>query len=753
MRILTTLLLTLLAILMVTAAVFLAVDGNLARLTGWYRFQPGSPLFSEENLKQLDDVCWMRIEGLHDRIECQKEADGTWWIVTPFRDRLSPAAVQAILTFTAKARVVDTLPLNKMVRGSMREFGVETTPNTITLKVPAGEHDLTTIARYTLGSASPWLADAGDGESLLPTTYLRTNFYGRDKRIHVVSGNILSLFRDGLEALRDPRPLLFSPEQLRRIEIQGSDGEKPLILQRVSAEAAWNIVSPGMTGADQDKVNGLAASLSRLTAQKVEDAEDVELSGKPIQHIRLHLEGKEQPIVLHLYPPYPAENGEQVLCHATVDDRPVVFTLQAEPRVKRKGSYSRLINAVCSLPVLPEKAMSRILTGERPVYVGELPLELEKLRSMRFSDIEARDVERVSLRSRFARWPLRLLLIPGDEESGVQDTWMFSAAGQRYQEAEPAVVQGLLRALGQVPVDGFVEDVPPGEDVGTAARKYGLHAPDYVLSVLPRPCAVRAVLFGQDMPLVRDRSPRTFFIKRYEDSRTEESYWVGIERGTRSIYRLSPRLTRHFSFSVENWKLRNIVHFPLSAVRRLTLGFQQAPLVLDYDYIGESWTGTLDGEDVTPRINPHRAENYVRHLQKLKAFQWLDRENSSALRALQHPVFSVRIDLEMTDYSDAETVVIDQPTDVNEVTLAETDGSSRKLAEKLLQEGSDTDAALRKLALAERKTHRMTLTIEIAPSELASDTPFFYGRVRETGDMFILPFEEAQGLAGSILDM
>lgn len=753
MRILTTILLTLLAILMVTAAVFLAVDGNLARLTGWYRFQPGSSLFSKENLEQLDDVCWMRIEGLHDRIECQKESDGTWWIVTPFRDRMSPAAVHAILAFTAQARVVDTLPLNKMVRGSMREFGVETTPTTITLKVPAGKKDMTTIARYTLGSSSPWLADAGDGESLLPTTYLRTNFYGRDKRIHVVSGNILSLFRDGLEALRDPHPLLFSPEQLRRVEVHEPGEAKPLIIQRVSAEAPWNIVSPGITGADQDKLNALAASLSRLTARKVEDADDVELSGQPCRSIFLHLEGKDAPLVLHLYPPFASENGEQILCHATVDNRPVVFTLPAEPRVKRRGSYSRLINAICSLPVLPEKAMSSILTGERTVYIGDLPLALEKLRSMQFSDIDAKDVERVSLRSRFARWPLRLLLIPGDTESGVEDTWMFSAAGQRYQEAEPAVVQGLLRALGNVPVDGFVEDVPPGEDVEPIARKYGLQSPDYVLSVLPKPCAVRAVLFGQDIPLVRDRAPRAFFIKRYEDAQTGEQYWVGMEKGSYSIYRLSTKFTRHLSFSVENWKLRNLVHFPLSAVRRLTLGFREAPLVLDYDYIGESWTGTLAGEDVTPRINPHRAENYVRHLQKLKAFQWLDRENASALRALQHPVFSVKIDLEMTDYSDAEAVVIEQPDDVQNFTLEDADGSRTKLAEKLLQEGDATDQALRKLALDERKTHRTTLTIEIAPSELASDTPFFYGRIRETGDMFILPFEEAQGLAGSILDM
>ncbi|MBQ1960736.1 MAG: hypothetical protein II349_04360, partial [Akkermansia sp.] len=409
MRILSTIILTLLAALCVTAAAFLAVDGNIARLTGWYHFKPGMPLFSEENTSQLKDVSWMRIETLHDRIECTRKKDGTWWITKPFHDRMKQEAAQSILGFTSTAKVVDTLPLNKVTRGSMREFGVETAPHKITLKVSAGDGDHSTIARYTLGSVSPWFADAEDGENLLPTTYLRTDFYGRDKRIHVVTGNILGLFSNGLEALRDSHPLLITPDQVRKLTISSplSEADKPLIVQRASAESPWNITSPNLTGAGQDRVNNLVADLASMEALRVDDAESITLPDKPAYIIELTLAQREKPIVLKLYAPFTPESGDQLLSYATVDDRPVVFTLQAEPKVRRKGSYAAIVNTICQLPVLPEKAMAKILSGAGTVYTSELPLSMEKLRTMQFTDIKANDIERIALRSRFAPWPLR----------------------------------------------------------------------------------------------------------------------------------------------------------------------------------------------------------------------------------------------------------------------------------------------------------------------------------------------------------
>ena len=744
MRVLPTVLLSLLAIGSVTLSAFLAIDGNLARITGWYRFEPGMQLFAKENADWLNEVCWMRIQDLHDEIVCTRDEQGTWWIVKPFRDRLAPSVVQSIFSFTANARLVDTLPLNNITRDNMREFGVETSPHRITLKKADGENSLTTVARYTLGSTSPWLADAGDGTTLYPTTYLRTNFYGRDKRIHVVSGNILSVFKDGLESLRDPYPVQIDQDLLRGITITTANEEKPLRLTRISAEAPWTIVTPVLTGADEDNVNKLISNLQNLKAIRVEDAIEVSMPQTPVCTILLEGDWGETAREIRFFETFTQAGDEQKYCLATVNDRPVIFTLQAEPRSTKSGNYSRLVNEICKLPVLPSKAMAQLRMSGKHVAVSELPTKLENLRSMKFADIDVKDISRFSLRSTRGTGAVRALLIPGDVESKVEDTWMFATATTRFEKAEPSAINNFLNGLSNIPVEDVVADAAPGADMSALLAEYGLNAPDYVLSVLPRPCMVRATLFGHDLPMVKDRAPRTFLLRRFVDPASGRKVWFGAEMGANSICKLSTKFTRMLSLRAEKWKNRNLLQFPISAVRRLTLGYQQAPLVLDYEYMGETWTGTLKDEDITPRINPHRAAYYLRSLQKLRVSQWLDMEDEDAIAALQNPAFSVRLELELTDYSEAESTVIEQEV--------ETTPEMGTPGELLNDQGRDAEI-LRSLATMEHKTKSVVRTLQIAPAAYDSERPFFYGRLQETGQLFILSYDDAQSLAGDILDM
>ncbi len=752
---LVTLVLLVLALLSVGAAILLYVDGSLARLTGRYHFRPGMSLFPPENLKHLSDVSWMRINDLHDRIECEREANGSWWIVSPFRDRMSPEAVQAILQFTATARLVDTLPLNHTTRASMREFGVETSPHTITLKMPVGRGEHTTLARYTLGSASPWLADAGDGESLLPTTYLRTNFYGRDKRIHVVSGNILSIFKNGLQGLRDAHPVHIDPESVLEVRIEQTSGpdtpeKPPLTITRDSAQSPWVICSPTLTEANQDKVESMLAALSRLRAIRIEDEEEVQLTEQPTMKIRFtHEDGRTEE--LSVYAPFTSPSDGQLLCHATAQGRPVVFTLAAEPRVSRRGGYASIVNGIFTLPVLPPDVQVQVRNSLQLVYWADIPLTLAELRSTHFADITAKDVDKVVVRSRFYPYPLRLRLIPGDSEGQVSDVWMYSAEGQPFAEADPVVVTTFLNSLRNVPVEEFVRDISPEERPQTIESEYGLGSPDYLMMVQPRECTVRAVLFGEDLPLVRDRAARVFRMKRQrEDGRI---FWVGMEQNSHSVCRLSSSMMKLFSFSSENWRKRNLTQFPISSLRTLTLHYLRETLVLHYDYIGESWTGTLGEEDVTPRINPNRTDYYVHHLQNIRVKQWLPKTDEDALQVLKHPVFSVVLDLEITDYSDLEEIVI-QDTGGGEQPEVKPKGntSGTEYAKEMLTEKTETDRAFREIATGRRKVERKTITIEIAPIDPADKQTAFYGRIREDGSLFMLDFEDAQGLDGQLLD-
>lgn len=744
-KILTVLLLAILAILSVTAAVFLRIDGSLARLTGWYHFRPGMKLFPEENIKLLKQVCWMRIQDLHDTIECRRESDGSWWIVSPFRDRLSTTALQHILAFTAQAELVDTLPLNHTTSASLREYGVEASPHTITLKYPtsAAEGDLSTLARYTLGSASPWVVNTKASDQVMPTTYLRTDFYGRDKRIHVVSGDILFIFRNGLEGLRDPHITNIEPDSLLSFVIH-KEGEPDVCITRQSAESPWIITSPTICEASQDNVESMVSLLSRLKAVRIDDASSVQLPPAPACTITLTAQGRE-PLSIHFYEPFVSPTDGQLLCYATVDDRPVVFTLPVEPRLRRKGSYSDIVSNVLSMPVLPADVLMRLQSANDTVYFSDLALELKDLRSTRLSNIDSRDVDKVYIRSRFARYPVTLRRIPGDSEGQVNDVWMYSAAGQRFQEADPTVVAEFLNSLSKVPVSGFERDFTPGEDILPTLKKYGLITPDYLLMLQPRECVARAMLFGIDMPLVKDRSPRTFYLKRYRDAE-KGSYWVAMEQNMFSIYRLSTRMTRLFAFTPEAWKKRNMVQFPISSLRTLTFHYQQAALKLHYDYIGGVWTGTLNDEDITPRINPHRSDYFVRHLQNIRVEQWLPSDNEDALAALQSPAFSLSLELEETDYSDIEHITVDQQDDMEETLM------SANNAQALLDADDATNEKFLQIASGDHKKVKRNITLEIAPAPVRMSKPYFYGRIRETGELFILSYENAQGLDGQLLD-
>ncbi|MGN0836181.1 MAG: DUF4340 domain-containing protein [Akkermansia sp.] len=748
MRLFRTILLFLLAALAVTMAVFMAIDGNLARITGWYRYEVGMPLFSRENAARLGEVSWMRLSDLHDTIECSRDEQGAWWITTPFHDRLNPEVVAGILNFTARAKLVETLPNTRGIRRNMREYGVESNPIRITLKVANHDGDYSTVARYTLGNPSPWLEDAGNGIDVIPTTYLRTDFYGRDKRIHVVSGNISHYFKNGLEALRDPRPLKLEPEALQEISITGSgEHSAPLRLHRLSSESPWTIIEPIPTAADDDAVRRLTTRLCRLSALRVSEPVDVELPETPEWRIRLQSNDGTPPIELCLYPPFrDAESGSDH-CYATVSDRPVVFTLPAERPIGRQGSYANLINAVCELPVLPSKAMAQIRAGHSTTYTRELQLSLPELRSLQLLDIDPKDIARFSLIDPQQHHSLLFRLIPGNTDNQVEDVWVCSESPGRRRPytAESPLVQRFLRSLGDIPAEAVVADARPGEDMTPLLSPFGLDHPRYILMLQPNPCAVRAKIFGQDLPLVKDRQPRTVLIARATAPGNSRAAWYAHELNTGSIKQLKPLFTRQLSLRVAKWKQRSLTDFPISAVRRLTLGYAQAPLIIDYDYIGESWSGTLDGQDITPRINPHRAEYYIRRLQKLKVSQWLEADDPEALAILAKPVFRVQLDLEIVDYSDAEAAIIRS----KETASADSDDT-----EALLQGGDAATAEqLRDIALAERPTRRETRTIEIAPAVYDSDKPHFYGRLVETGELFLLTFDDAQGLAGDILDM
>ncbi|MBE6417072.1 MAG: hypothetical protein E7033_01245 [Akkermansiaceae bacterium] len=760
MKLFKTILMGAIAALLVTASVFLTIDGNLAKLTGWYRVTPGMPLFTSEHAAQFDQVCWMRLRTLTDTVECIKDDKGVWWIISPFRDKLNPEIASRLLTFATHATIVDTLDVSDNegeLAQNLRDFGFESDFWDITLKIPQNDSadELTTAARFTLGKKAPWVSITDDGKHSVDTTYLKTNFYGADDRVHVVnSGDMTSLFSRGVVGLRDPQPLRFDPNELTNIRISLADGNKYL-LNRKNADAPWYLTTPHQTTiADQENVAKLVLMLCSLNARDIREAADVTLPEKPQCEIELRTGAKAAPLNLKLYEQftqdalrgsYSATDGAH--CYATVNDRKVVFTLPAV-RKSREGQFASLINAVYSLPVLPAEEMASI-RGLDQVYTAQLPLSLNQLRSHLLPMFDERDVQQILIMSPFLSKSLRLCLIPGIKESNTQDSWTIEeVASNQVFEAEVDDVRRFLRNFRTIPVEEIVADIPSEPQAAAQLKKkYHLNTPDYTLFIEPKTCGYRSHIFGVDLPLVKDRNPKIYYISIIQNETTGELQHYAMEQSGNMICRLAPAFTKRLATRLDAWKSRSLVGFHISSLKNYTVEFLSANEIfsLDYDHTQAGWSGTINGKDATVLINPHHAVGCIDSIRKLKVREWLPPYDESAIACLRKPELRVKIQLQIEKESDAEAIVADAE-ELGHHLLDESGQYRNTSAAEVLQDDSDFDQKFRDQVFAEVQYENKTITIEIAPMTLTEDTPMFYGRILETGQIFTLNNQDAVSL-------
>lgn len=389
-------LLILIALASVGAAVLLTIDGNLSRIIGRTAFSSGERLFPYTR-EEMNEVSWMRINCVGDVAEFRRKPNGVWWCEKPWNDRMDPRAAAAILQYTYSTSIVDALPLHKIDSASLKEFGVKTTPVTITLKEMSDDGKRSsTVARYTLGSPAPWLVDDPENKTTDDTTYMQTDFYGRDTRILVGTGNILPLFKSGIRQLRDHRPLLLHPAMPASIEINNR-GQR-IALERKTPGSPWKITYPLSLDTDPAMMDVLLGTLQKLTAVRVYNPEetsvpdmtDDQITSVSIRNFtgRLSGDGKslqmeEQPVTLRIYPP--SDNGSlSELVKATVSDRKAVFELAQTTETNKE------------------------IPGVR-----NIPLDLGLLRSKQLTDIGDYKITGLSIRKSLQDYPTIARFIQG----------------------------------------------------------------------------------------------------------------------------------------------------------------------------------------------------------------------------------------------------------------------------------------------------------------------------------------------------
>lgn len=156
------------------------------------------------------------------------------------------------------------------------------------------------------------------------------------------------------------------------------------------------------------------------------------------------------------------------------------------------------------------------------------------MRSKQLTDIGDYKITGLSIRKSFQDYPTIARFIQGDEKKGIKPTWLYTAEGARYQEANPEHLISLLKTVKQGKVAGFASDK------ATDLSVYGLDNPRMTLtmSLLPKP--------GEE-----SRPPVTVFFSKGADGS-----WYALQAGKPTVAILDNAYMKDLLTDALAWKKR-----------------------------------------------------------------------------------------------------------------------------------------------------------------------------------------------------
>lgn len=371
--------------------------------------------------------------------------DNGWQASTPWLDRMDPRAAVGIINFTLGLRVED---FTQEERVNPLKAGLK--DNAISIRLENTNHD--PLAKYKLGRVTPWKAEVDGIEQPVPTVYVLPRDVNHKHYIYCCTGDITTLFKDGLKFLRDHRPFYFNPVTLRQIRIRSQQGD--LTLGRESPQAPWRIVKPLDLPTDPAAMKELLEGIYELQAVKVTDrpspvpaaADSAVKTGL----IALQAFGATKETVLEILPP---ESPEAREVKATVSDRP---------------------NTVFELPLKPEPGL---------VSLATLPLSVNDLRDATLTHLNIQSLRGIAIQPATG---------PGIVISRVPPhPWMAEIDGTEF-EANEENLYALLKAITTTRAIGFESDA------ATDLTPWGLNRPFLTLKLLGQDNQGLELRFGMD---------------------------------------------------------------------------------------------------------------------------------------------------------------------------------------------------------------------------------------------------------------
>ena len=552
-----------------------------------------------------------------------------WQAQTPWADRMDPRAAAGIINFTLGLRVEDFAEENQI---EPERCGLKA--NAISIRLENASHD--PLAKYKLGRVTPWKAEIEGMEQPVPTVYVLPRDANHRHYVYSCTGDITTLFKDGLKFLRDHRPFYFNPVTLRKIRIRSQQGD--LTLGRESPQSPWRIVKPLDLPTDAAAMKSLLEGIYELQAVKVSDRSSLTLpatdSAVKTNLIALEPFGTTTETVLEIYPP---ESPESRDVKATVSDRP---------------------NSVFDLPAKPEPGI---------LSLADLPLSVNDLRDPTLTHLNIASLRGIAIQPAtgteivISRTPPK--------------PWMVEIDGTD-TAANEENLYALLKAITSSRATGFESDA------ATDFSPWGLTHPILTLRLLGQDNQGLELRFGMD-------NKGGYFVNRL---------------GTPTVMRVDESLVAAIAVRPYEWRLSRLWSLDrtnLMAIERKSGA--ASPLVLKYKFLDESWQAECDGQDLSGRLDPARANYLLSVLEGLKVSRWLSPTDEAATTALANPSLSFSVAEKTRDEDDKLT------------------GISQR-------------------------------TLTFAPASSGSQPAFYFGRLSSDNHPFLLTRESYQKLTGELLE-
>jgi len=256
-----------------------------------------------------------------------------------------------------------------------------------------------------------------------------------------------------------------------------------------------------------------------------------------------------------------------------------------------------------------------ISTPEIPAFISKIPNDVNQLRSRNMIKMKANDLRSIVVRTP-STTPVIITRLPGKSAK------MLDINNNKI-DIEPEALLNLVKSISQDPIKNFVSDA------ATDFSPYGLDKP--FLTV--------------DLQYFNTHPKRI----QYGSPKNSDSIYANL-KGSAIVWEIDITSLTKISRFTWDWKPKNI--WNLSVVDITSFKTQETgkpPLSVNYDYLGDTFTATLEGKDVSKELNPNRAKYFLNQNHSIQANKRLGPNYKQAQEALKNPIYTIQITVQNYD--------------------------------------------------------------------------------------------------------